>query len=71
MGSWRSRSLTSGAVGALTSLAIHEAARGRLTRFGNTLYYSTIPARDTATAVAGALAAAVAADKMGYGRLPR
>ena len=51
----------------LAATLIHEAAR----HSGNTLYYAAIPARDTATAVAGALAAAVAAYKMGYGRLPR
>lgn len=146
------RSVTSGAVGALTLTAIHEVARRRLAdaprmdvvgmralrQFvpalrhdaprssrlhrlalagdlaANTLYYSAIPARDAATTwtraallglaagasalfvperaglgnppnsevranqamtiawyVAGALAAAVAANKMGYGRLPR
>jgi hypothetical protein len=146
------RSMTSGAVGALTLTAIHEAARRRLAYaprmdvvgmralrqlvpalrhepprssrlhrlalagdlLANTLYYSAIPARDAATTwtraallglaagagavlvparaglgnppnsemranqamtiawyVAGALAAAVAANKMGYGRLPR
>jgi hypothetical protein len=152
MASWSLRSLTSGAVGALTLTAIHEAARRRVASAprmdvlgmrairqlvpalrherprssrlhqlalagdlaANTLYYSAIPARDAATTwrraallgfaagvgalmvpgraglgappnsdvranqamtiawyVAGALAAAVAANKMGYGRLPR
>jgi hypothetical protein len=66
-----SRSLTSGAVGTLTLSVIPEAAWRRLPCRGNTLYYSAIPTRDAATTVAEAIAAAVAANKMGYGRLPR